>query len=331
MATPRYLAAACQTDFPNPKDRAGIAPHVTHMLAMVERAVVGYAPFGDVRLLAFPEFAHAAPVYETVEELLDKLAVPVPNEHTDRYVQAAKKHRAYVQTGSFLERDDRWPGHVFNTTVLVGPDGVLTKYRKVHPWIPWEVHASPHDLPGYAEELFPVADTEIGRIGVATCYDWLFPEAVRQLALNGAEVLVRISAYMDPWGATPPMDWWTVVNRCRALENIAYVVAANQGARAEHYPPFSWPGGSMVVDYDGRLLAQADPGPGEKIVVAGIDLAALRADRERRRGHHMLAHLRPEAYRGYQKPIYPGSLDEAGRLSIAGNERAIALGKRRLS
>src|SRR5260370_651325 len=123
-----------------------------------------------------------------------------------------------------------------------------------------------------------VADTEIGKIGAAPCYDWLFPEAIRQLALGGAEVLVRVSAYMDPWGATPPMDWWTLINRCRALENLAYVLAANQGARAEHYPPFTWPRGSMVVDYDGRILCQADPGPGEKIVFAPIDVLALRAE-----------------------------------------------------
>ena len=89
---------------------------------------------------------------------------------------------------------------------------------------------------------------------------------------------------MDPWGATPPMDWWTLFNRARAVENFAYVVAANQGASAANYPPFSWPGGSMVVDFDGRILAQADPGPGEKIVVGPIDLAALRAERQRRRG-----------------------------------------------
>ena len=77
-----------------------------------------------------------------------------------------------------------------------------------------------------------MADTEIGRLGVATCYDWLFPEAIRQLALAGAEVLIRVSAYMDPWGATPPMDWWTLVNRCRALENLAYVVASQPGSAA---------------------------------------------------------------------------------------------------
>src|SRR5262245_10688192 len=327
----RYLAAACQTDRPNPRHRSEIADNTAHMLTMAERAVVGYRPFGDVRLLAFPEFAHAAPVYETAAELADQLAVPIPNEHTDRYRAFCRKHGVFIQTGSFLESDTRFPGHVFNTTCLIGPDGLLYRYRKVNPWIPWEVHTSPHDLPGYPDTLSPVADTEIGRIGAAICYDWLFPEAIRELALGGAEVLVRVSAYMDPWGATPPMDWWTVVNRCRALENVAYVLAANQAASAEHYPPFSWPGGSMVLDYDGRLLAQADPGPGEKIVVAPIDLAALRAERERRRGHHMLAHLRNEGYAGYRKALYPGSLTGGARkLAIAGNDEAIAAGRRRL-
>jgi predicted amidohydrolase len=327
----RYYAAACQTDLPNPRHRDGIGSQVDHMLAMIDRAVLGYAPFFPVRLVVFPEFAHAAPIYPTVEELLDRLAVPIPNEHTERYHHKARQHDIYIQTGTFLERDDRYHGHVFNTTCLIGPDGLLTRYRKVHPWIPWEVHASPHDLPGYAEPLFPVADTELGRLGVAICYDWLFPEAIRQIALAGAEVLIRVSAYMDPWGATPPMDWWTLINRCRALENLAYVVAANQGAEARNYPPFSWPGGSMIVDYDGRILAQADPGRGEKIVVGPIDLAALRAERERRRGHHMLAHLRMEAYPAYRRAVYPGSLPEnTAAISIEGNERAIAAAQRRL-
>ncbi|MCI0651127.1 MAG: nitrilase, partial [Planctomycetes bacterium] len=136
-------------------------------------------------------------------------------------------------------------------------------------------------------------------------YDWLFPEMTRELVLRGAEVLIRISAYMDPWGATPPMDWWTVVNRCRALENVAYVVAANQGAAAERFPPFSWPGGSMVVDHDGRILAEAPPGPGERIVVAPIHIAQLREERRRRAGHAMPAQLRTEIYVRQRAPIFP--------------------------
>lgn len=329
--TLRYAAAACQTDFPSPPSRRGIGAHVERMLGMIANAVEGYAPFLPVKLVVFPEFAHAAPVYLTAAELLEKLALPIPNEHTERYVEAARAHDVYVQTGTFLESDARWPGVVFNTSCLIGPEGILAKYRKVNPWIPWEVHASPHDLPGYDEEMFPVVRTPIGNLGCAICYDWLFPETLRQLTANGAEVLIRVSAYMDPWGATPPMDWWTVVNRCRALENIAYVVAANQGASLAHYPPFSWPGGSMVVDFEGRVLAQADPGPGEKIVVAPVDVGALRHERTTRRGHQTLAHLRSECYPMYREGFYPagrGARPEA--LSIEGSDEATATAKRKL-
>ncbi len=302
---PRYYAAACQTDLPCILDRRALPERVSRLLAMIDRAVVGYEPFFDVKLVVFPEFAHAAPIYETVAELLDKLAVPIPNEHTDRYIKKARERGVYIQTGTFLESDPRRPGVVYNTTCLIGPDGLLSRYRKVNPWLPWEVHTSPHDLADYDLPLFPVVETEIGKLGAAICYDWLFPEAIRALALGGAEVLIRVSAYMDPWGATPPMDWWTLFNRARAVENLAYVVAANQGASADNYPPFSWPGGSMVVDHDGRILSQADPGPGEKIVVGPIDLAALRADRARRHGHHLLSHLRADAYTPFYQQVRP--------------------------
>ena len=327
----RYSAAACQIDLPNPARRDGIAKKVTHMLGMTRMAVEGYSPFLPVKLVVFPEFGHAAPVYPTASELRRHLTVPVPNEHTERYAALARELDVYIQTGTFLEEDPAWPGIVFNTTCLIGPEGLLTKYRKVNPWIPWEVHASPHDLEGYEDEMFPVADTPIGRLGVAICYDWLFPEVLRQLTANGAEVLIRVSAYMDPWGATAPMDWWTVVNRCRALENIAYVVASNQAASLSNYPPFSWPGGSMVLDYDGRILAQADPGPGEKIVVAPIDISALRHERGVRAGHHMPSHLRSEAYDVYRQSFFtPGQWTHEENLDTEKTNRAIRESKQRL-
>lgn len=331
MSNLRYSAAACQIDLPNPTDRDEIAERVSHMADMVRMAVEGYSPFLPVKLVVFPEFAHAAPVYPTAKALRRHLTVPIPNEHTERYVELARELDVYIQTGTFLEEDSAWPGSVFNTTCLIGPEGLLTKYRKVNPWIPWEVSASPHDLEGYDEDMFPVASTPIGRIGAAICYDWLFPEVLRQLTANGAEVLIRVSAYMDPWGATSPMDWWTVVNRCRALENIAYVVGANQAASLSNYPPFSWPGGSMIVDFDGRILAQADPGPGSKIVVAPIDVSALRHERSTRSGHHMPAHLRTEAYSVYRRTFFaPGQWSGETNLDTEKTGRAIRDAKRRL-
>jgi predicted amidohydrolase len=326
----RYSAAACQTDMSNPTERRQMRSNTDRMLSLVDSAVAGSAPFLPVRLVVFPEFAHSAPVFPSVGELLEKLTVPIPNEHTERLIESARTHDLFIQSGSMLEEDPNWPGVVFNTTCLIGPQGILSKYRKVNPWIPYEVHASPHDLPGYDEELFPVVDTPIGRIGAAICYDWLFPEAIRQLTANGAELLVRVSAYMDPWGATEPMNWWTLVNRVRALENVAYVVAANQGASLRHYPPYSWPGGSQIVDFDGRLLAEASPGPGERIVVAPIDLSSLRYERQARVGHHMHAHLRSEAYPVYKCPIYPPREKPDRALSYEENVRRIDASKERL-
>src|SRR5262249_17275592 len=157
----------------------------------------------------------------------------------------------------------------------------------------------------------------------------MFPEAIRQLAANGAEVLIRVSAYMDPWGATEPMDWWTLVNRTRAIENMAYVVAANQGASLRHYPPYSWPGGSQIVDFDGRLLATASPGPGERIGVAPIDVSALRHERQTRIGHHMLAHLRTEAYPIYRESGYPARHAPAAALSYEENVARVNEAKER--
>lgn len=323
----RYYAAACQTAFKAPTSRQDIADRTSAMLRMAENTIVGYQPFHDIRLLVFPEFSHAVPIHDNVNALRKHLTVELPNEHTDRYHRFCQEHGVYIQTGTFLEHCAQWPELVFNTTLLIGPDGILSRYRKTNPWIPWEVQSSPADVLDYQDELFPVVDTEIGKLGVAICYDWLFPETIRQIAFNGAEVICRVSAYMDPWGATPPMDWWTLFNRARAVENQVYVVAANQGAQMRDYPPFSWPGGSMLVDFDGRVMAQADPGPGEKVVVGPIDLAALRAERARRQGHDMRAHLRPMHAYVSRAPMAPDSATP----SIDGLKQRIAKAKSALS
>src|ERR1044071_3619077 len=125
----RYSVAACQTDMPNPIERRQMRANTERMLSMIDSAVAGSAPFLPVRLVVFPEFAHAAPVFPTVEELIQKLAIPIPNEHTEELEQKAREHDIYIQTGSMLEVDAKWPGVVFNTTCLIGPQGVLYKYR----------------------------------------------------------------------------------------------------------------------------------------------------------------------------------------------------------
>src|SRR3978361_1164066 len=96
----RYSVAACQTDMPNPVERRQMRANTDRMLSMIDSAVAGSAPFLPVRLVVFPEFAHAAPVFPSVSELLEKLAVSIPNEHTERLEMKAREHGIYIQTGS---------------------------------------------------------------------------------------------------------------------------------------------------------------------------------------------------------------------------------------
>jgi hypothetical protein len=84
----------------------------------------------------------------------------------------------------------------------------------------------------------------------------------------------------------------------------------------------------MAVDFDGRVLAQADPGAGEKVVVAPIDLAALRDARARRQGHDMRAHYRAEVHPYAAMPRFARA--GSGAIDIASNDARIAAAKRTL-
>src|SRR3982751_4885053 len=112
----RYSVACCQTDMPNPIERGEMRRNTDRMLSMIDSAVAGAAPFLPVRLVVFPEFAHAAPVFATASELIEKLAVEIPNEHTDRIATKAREYGIYIQTGSMLEVDPKWTKALFNTT-----------------------------------------------------------------------------------------------------------------------------------------------------------------------------------------------------------------------
>ena len=121
----RYSAACCQTDLANPLERKQMRANTDRMLSMIDSAVAGAAPFLPVKLIVFPEFAHSAPVFETAKELIEKLAIEIPNEHIELLQGKAREHDIYIQSGSMLELDPKWPGHVFNTTCLIGAQGIL--------------------------------------------------------------------------------------------------------------------------------------------------------------------------------------------------------------
>jgi predicted amidohydrolase len=207
-------------------------------------------------------------------------------------------YNCYIVPGSFLERDPESTKLVFNTQILIGPEGVIHRYRKYQPWWSHEPSVSPHDLlpAGYDTKkypLFPVSKTEIGNIGGWICYDCCFPEIARELAYNGCEIFVGSTAYMDPYGR-PPLDTWTTCCRARSIENTAYGVYAGSGCGCEKLASYPTSGLSSIVDFEGRILATG--GGGETYTAAILDIDALRDHRKHARLENHLAHCRIEGY-----------------------------------
>jgi predicted amidohydrolase len=158
---------------------------------------------------------------------------------------------------------------LYNASVLVGPDGVIGRYRKTHIW------GLEHDIYLPGDLGFPVYDTPLGRIGLLICYDIWFPECIRLEALQGADV-VAVSANWVPVPTQHPGVPVIANQLCMtaAHTNLAYVVAASRGG-IERGQPFI--GSSIVVDHSGAPLAGPADTDGEAIVAARIAPIASRA------------------------------------------------------
>ena len=171
--------------------------------------------------------------------------------------------------GSIAERTDGERGS--NTSVHFGPDGEAhAVYRKVH-MFDVEVggktyRESEHEAPG--EEVV-LSETAAGvELGLSICYDLRFPELYRILAVRGARVLVVPAAFT----LATTREHWEVLLRARAIEDQAFVVAANQVG--EHAPGYRSGGRSMIVDPWGLVLAQAPDT--ETFAIAELDLERQR-------------------------------------------------------
>jgi predicted amidohydrolase len=153
-------------------------------------------------------------------------------------------------------------GAIHNTAVLLGPDGVVGRYRKTHlPCLGVDRFCAPGDRPP------EVYDTPVGRLGIVICYDLRFPELTRGLALAGADVICH------PTNWPPAADVLAdVVIRARAVENRVYVIAADR-VGTERSGAFI--GRSQIVAPDGDRLVEAGRSE-ERIVTAEIDLEEAR-------------------------------------------------------
>lgn len=249
-----FIAACVQIAITPNNVQANIDKGITWL----EKAVKEH----KAELVVFPETVTTG--YETglsAEELWD-LVDEAPGQITWKVQEAAKRLGVYVVWASYRRGAER--GQVFNSAILINPQGGITGiYDKTHP-APWERR----DAGGWVEvgSRADVFETSLGNIGMMICYDGDFPELSRLMAVNGAEIIIRASALQRSY------DIWYVTNAARAYDNHVYVVASNLvGPDASGNYGF---GHSMIVTPTAWRLAQARGT--EEIISAKLDPDPLR-------------------------------------------------------
>jgi predicted amidohydrolase len=207
------------------------------------------------------------------------LAEPVPDGPTTRaLIEQAKKHDSFVVAGLPESDGDR----LYNAAVLVGPGGFLSCYRKVHLFCAEKEHFAPGD------RSFPVIDVGSARLGTMVCFDHLFPESARSLALQGADIVCHPANLVLPDLAQRTMA-------IRALENGVFTATANRvGTEARTSESLTYTGRSQIVGPDGAILARLSSDAVETTVVE-IDVERARSKRITD-WNDVLADRRPDQY-----------------------------------
>lgn len=233
--------------------------NLARMRALVERAADDEAP---ADLVLFPELANSGYVKGKdaafAREYL-KLAEPVPGPFTRELGALARRFRMHLIAG-LLEAHPTVVGTVYNSAVLIGPDGdVLGVHRKMH--IPGEERH--YFYPGNTTGVFR---TELGNLGLIVCADRRFPELARVLALKGAEILCCVANIPGADRARRDPERAYFVPRCRAMENRVFYVECDRVGTQED---LTFQGRSSVIDPYGDVIARSE-GDGEEILRATL-------------------------------------------------------------
>jgi len=323
---PPYLAVGLSTLVHAVSERSQIKQNLDTIEDLIHAAVGTTNINMPIKILALAEGALTG----FTDEVFDvphvtaarEMFIEVPGEETDSLGRLAKLYDLYI----IGQCKARWPevidNRYFNTMFIINPKGrVVHKAAKNHLWCR-ERSCTPHDVYDRwvklfgdgLESFYPVLKTDdVGNIGTICCSDGEYPEAVRALAFNGAEVVYRPSEAVPmtnngyPGGGT-----WLVQNRGHAQFNSVYMICPNVGPIYVH-PRMKHPidvagGSSHIVDYVGNIISYS-PSGSNTMVAAIIDIEALRQFRVMNLNSNWLKDLRTELFsKMYDKPIHPKNL-----------------------
>jgi predicted amidohydrolase len=247
--------AACVQIAITPNDvEANVDKGVNWLRKAVEEYQADLVVFPETVTTGYEPGLSAEDLWDLVDQAPGRITLPIQ--------EAAQQLGVHVVWPSYRRGAER--GVVYNSAMLIGPDGeIIGIYDKTHP-APWErVDGGGWVTVGQRADVF---NTSLGDIGMIICYDGDFPELSRLLAVKGAEIIIRASALQRSY------EIWYITTAARAYDNHVYVVASNLvGPDASGNYGF---GHSMIVNPIAWRLAQARGT--EEIIAARLDPDPMR-------------------------------------------------------
>ena len=224
---------------PQPREVGANHDHITRALSKVH-----------ADLMVLPELCTTGYLFASRSELT-RLAEPVPAGPTcDAMAKLSRDTKCVIVWGMVEMTGER----IFNTAVMVTPQGEFHVYHKAHLFVDEKDLFDPGDSP------FPVFELGSVKIGMLVCFDHFFPEAARSLALHGAQVICHPSNLVMVHAHTNSIT--------RAVENRVFWILANRtGSETLGKRTLAFNGGSQMVAPDGRLLGRAGPDSDELLIV----------------------------------------------------------------
>ncbi len=216
-------------------------------------------------------------------------AETIPGPATERMTELARRHSMLIQIG--LAERALHGNAIYNSTALVGPDGVIGVYRKLH---------NTFEFPYFSSgEGTPVFHTPHGILSSVICYDLCFPELLRTYAVKGAEVVLMSTAWpMKEHDRPNDYHGWAMdlAAQSNAFFNQFWLVVSNHCEKEAYSQKVDYYGGSQIVDPLGKVVAYLGEEEGLVIYRADLQDAILKSRTEAFFGLNLLQDRRPERY-----------------------------------
>ncbi len=256
-----------------------VAANIARSLQLIDRAAADGA-----NLVVLPELCNTGYVFASRAEAF-AIAEEIPAGPTvAAWAERAARHKLHLVAGIC----ERAGNNLYNSAVVIGPDGYVGTFRKVHLWNEEALYFEPGDLG------FPVFHTPIGRIGVAICYDGWFPESYRLCALQGADIVCVPTNWVPiPGQAAGRQAMANILAMGAAHSNSIFIACADR-VGVERGQPFE--GQSLIVSYTGWPVAGPASRDSEEIILAKVDLGEARRKRNWNAFNQVLRDRRTDVY-----------------------------------